>query len=248
MTIKDEIQKRKKQGKMRASNTVPQPKKEPDTYYKLHREHDEFIVMLNYTIEKDLGIHEYINKWWNNAFPGKQFPEGRTLQEIKIAIQYGLIHKAHKEQKIKPKEKFLQGLQKALNFEETLITRCERENNLSKTIIFKKEFTMAKAKAKAKETKKTATVKKEKKPNQCGMITELLCEKKHTDEQILALVKKIIPDGSATKAWVSGIRGEINSGKRKVPDGTVIPISEIGGKTEEKAAPAPKAKAKAKKK
>ena len=110
-------------------------------FTKLNNEHFIFLNSLQFALDHNSNIHEFINKYWRHAFPEKPFPERRTLQELKVAIQYGLVLNAHVENKVKPTEKFLENCRRSTEFNQTekltgYLDRCESFNSLSKIIIF----------------------------------------------------------------------------------------------------------------
>jgi len=220
-------------------------------FEKLNVDHFIFLRSLEFTLNKHHNIHEFINRYWKQAFPEKHFPEGRTLQNLKVAIQYGLVSNAHKEYRIKPTEKFLDSYRRSVDFSDnaekltTCLERCEELSELSKIIINPIIFTKGECNMATKKKEKAAVAKvtKEKKPNQSGIIIEMLLARKYTDAEILTEVKKQCPEGGANLSWAQNLRMQINTGKRKGTEIPKTPIVEIGG---EKKEPKVKAKAKAK--
>lgn len=255
--IQSDIELEKKVADMVNSPKASETKLEPSKYYKLNNEHFMFLNSLQFAINKNHNIHEFINRYWIQVFPGKPFPEGRTLQQLKVALQYGIVLNAHNDYHIKATEKFLENCRRSTDFSNgvdklnTYLDRCESYNSLSKIIInpitfTEGEYQMA-TKKKKNIVKPKAKTPKEKKPNQCGIITDLLMERKYSDKDILKKLKAVLPNGGADESWIKSLRGQLNTGKRPGIEAPKIPIKEINPpKKAEK--PKEKVKLKAKKK
>lgn len=219
-------------------------------YVLLYTEHDAFLTMLLTYITQDKFLYQFIHQWWSTAFKQEiSFPEGGTLNQYKIAIQYGLLMKAYIKHNIEPTETFCANYELAINFKsgvtETskMLDRCEQYNTLSqitlqgeiivatkkknqKKVLKKKKVLAKKAKAKV-VVKKALTPTPKKKAPATGKkiagsvaICNLLLERKYTDKQIFDLVRKSNPDYNLKVSWVNSYRRRLNAGERK---GTAVP-------------------------
>jgi len=85
----------------------------------------------------------------------------------------------------------------------------------------KKTTTTTTKKATAKKkapAKKKVVAKKEKKIGATSRVCELLCERAHTDEEIIKIIEKEYPDRNEKqiKMYLSCQRGDINSGRKPI--------------------------------
>ena len=238
--IQSEIELENKVAEMVNNPQPVKPKLEPSRYYKLHNDHFIFLKQLEYAINKSSNIHKFINNQWKKVFPEKPFPEGRTLQKLKVALQYGLVYNAHVRTHIKPTEKFLTNYRRSTDFSSgvdelnTCLSKFEDYNSLSKIIIQGVNMTTKKkVKAKAKVEKRV----KEKKLTMASFICDLLLERKYKDEEIVKKTKAKFPGKKPAVLNVRDLRSWINAGKRAGIDAPKNPIVEIDP-------PAPKEKVK----
>jgi len=140
-------------------------------FYKIRREHDVFITMLNmFATQNPEQLQVFINNQWKINFPSREFPQkGVNLQKVKVALQYQIIFLAHQEYGIEITDKFLSCREHAINYLSTdtickVQDKIEQSAELSKIIIYplnQGDIQMA-VKKKVLNLKKKATPKKKK--------------------------------------------------------------------------------------
>ena len=196
--IQSEIELENKVAEMVNNPQPVKPKLEPSRYYKLHNDHFIFLKQLEYAINKSSNIHKFINNQWKKVFPEKPpFPEGRTLQKLKVALQYGLVYNAHVRTHIKPTEKFLTNYRRSTDFSSgvdelnTCLRKFEDYNSLSKIIIQGVNMT---TKKKVKPSGKVEPKVKEKKLTMASFICGLLLERKFKDTVIVEKQRQNSPE------------------------------------------------------
>lgn len=189
--LKLKLKKKKKYGKPPVTN-----------FYKTRREHDAFLTMLNmFTIQNPDRLQAFINNQWKIYFPSRVIPqEGRSLQKLKVALQYQIVLKAYMNNSLEPTDRFMKNYKHAINYLETdsickSLDKIEQSNELSKIIIYPIQGETIMAVKKKILKKKTAVKKVLKKKVAAPKKKKALAPKKKTGEDTAAPVadKKVKP-------------------------------------------------------
>lgn len=229
--IRDEIQLRKKTVKNSNTTKISTPMK---TGYKVLLNAEQFRIMLDYALQHDGDIQRFILDYWCRVFENVPLPKDKTLQELKIAIHYGLVYQAYMQHGIKMSDKFLKNYDNAINFRETLLSKCDKESKMSQIIISQSQTLNEGVDMAVKKSKKIAVSPKTKgevKPkmkmklepepevklknsSMAGFIRELLFEQKFTDKEICEKALQKFPD-KKPHLHINNIRIRWNAGKPK---------------------------------
>jgi hypothetical protein len=172
--------------------------------------------------------------WWRSTFLTRDLPEGKTVHEIALAIEYALVYQEGGVMT----EKFLRNHIAATNFRDadfekstSMIFNAIKANDfLSRVIHFNsQEGAMSVSKgSKTTKTVKTASLTKpaaaapktakKAEPADAPRVTaksrikELLFAAKSTDEEIAEILAKEFPD-TFKKNYISITRSDINAGR-----------------------------------
>lgn len=203
----------------------------------IYNQHDAFLTMVRHGIRLAISknhtkdIHRFIHSWWRTAFRARPFPEkGESFNRLVLAIQYELLMQGYYRAGKLPSARFKQNYEAATTFNNLLYSKTsqmlrsyESHSELQSLTIYQSEEesimatnkTNTKTAPKKKVASKKGTTSKVK--GGTTIACDMLLEKKHTDEEILAVIQKTHPN---FKIGYIGIqRADLNAGRKRQDSG-----------------------------